>query len=71
MENMKKYLSYLLYETPDHKDPDFRKPITDKWWHKTSGPGLIKGTGEGHYSRIAQMLAEKIKLAIRQEKKST
>jgi DGQHR domain-containing protein len=71
MENMKKYLSYLLYETPDHKDPDFRKPITEKWWHKISGPGVIHGTGEGHYSRIAQMLAEKIKLAIQQEKKRT
>jgi len=71
MENMKKYLSYLLYETPDHRDPDFRKPITDEWWHKISGPGVIHGTGEGHYSRIAQMLAEKIKLAIRQEKKFT
>jgi DGQHR domain-containing protein len=73
MENMKKYLGYLLYETQDHKDPDFRMPITEKWWHKTDSPagGVIHGTGEGHYSWITQMLAEKIKLAIRQEKGHT
>ena len=67
-ENMKKYLEYLLRETPNHKDPDFRKPITETWWHKTDGPGVIHGTGEGHYSRIAQNFADKIKLAIAKEK---
>jgi len=67
-ENMKRYLEYLLRETPNHKDPDFRKPITETWWHKTDGPGVIHGTGEGHYSRIAQNFADKIKLAIAQEK---
>jgi len=67
-ESMKKYLEYLLRETPNHKDPDFKKPITETWWHKTDGPGVIHGTGEGHYSRIAQNFAEKIKLAIAQER---
>jgi len=67
-DNMKKYLSYLLRETPNHKDPDFKRAIDERWWHKTDGPGVIHGTGEGHYSRIAQMFAEKIKLAIAQEK---
>jgi len=67
-EQMKKYLEYLQQETPNHKDPDFQRPITQRWWHRTNGPGVIHGTGEGHYTRVAQMFADKIKLVISREK---
>lgn len=60
----RKFLSYLREETPNHRDPDFRQPITDTWWNRLKGPGLIRGTGEGHYKEIATKFAEKIALAI-------
>lgn len=70
-QGMKKYLGYLQVETPQHRDLDFQTAITEKWWHKVEGRGVIHGTGEGHYSRIAQMLAEKIKLVIAKTKDKT
>ncbi len=65
-EGMKKYLSFLLEPTPEHRDPDFKKPITEGWWHRVDGPGIIRGTGEGHYAEIAEKMAEKIAIALRQ-----
>ena len=69
-ENMEKYLRYLLQETPRHKYPDFRRPIDERWWHKTDSPalGVIMGTGEGHYKSVALNFTEKIKEAIRIER---
>ena len=63
--NMKKYLSYLLEKTPEHRDVDFRGPITIKWWHKVDGPGLIRGGGEGLFKNISRNFAEKISLVSR------
>lgn len=59
-KNMKKYLLYLLENIPEIADADFSRPIDESWWHKTDGPGVIHGTGEGHYERIAANFAEKI-----------
>ena len=67
-ENMKKYLSYLKVKTPEHSDPDFKDPITEKWWHKTDGPGIIHGTGEGHYRLVALKFAEKIRIVVSKER---
>lgn len=64
-ENMGKYLSYLLEDTPQHRDVDFRDPINESWWHRVDGPGIIHGTGEGHYQEIARKLAEKIAIIIK------
>ena len=64
-ENMERYLRYLLEGVKeDRLDPDFRRPIIEMWWHKTDGPGIIRGTGEKHYSWIAEQFAEKIALVI-------
>jgi len=63
-ENMTKYLKYLLEQTPDHRDVDFRGPIDEKWWHRVDGRGIIHGTGEGHYSEVASKLADKISKAV-------
>jgi len=76
--NMKKYLSYLLekVEEQDLKDlnvkldVDFRRPIDERWWHKVDGPGIIHGTGEGHYKRIAENFAKKIAIVIAKKRKS-
>mgnify|MGYP001086067584 CR=1 FL=1 len=70
-ENMQKYLGYLQEETPEHTDPDFQKAITESWWHKTDGPGIIHGTGEGHYAEIARMFAQKISIVVQRERKKT
>lgn len=67
-ERMKKYLGYLQTETPDHTDLDFQRPITERWWHKTDGPGIIHGTGEGHYKSVARNFAQKISLVIKKER---
>ncbi|WXG39436.1 MAG: DGQHR domain-containing protein [Candidatus Freyarchaeum deiterrae] len=66
--NMEKYLRYLLEETPKLKEPDFQRPITDKWWNKADGPGTIHGSGEGHYTRIANNFAQKIATVISKKK---
>ena len=68
-QNMKKYLGYLLEDTPEHRDPDFKRPITEKWWHRTDGPGIIRGTGEGHYSWIATNLAQKIAIVVKKRRR--
>lgn len=62
--NMEKYLRYLRERTPDHDDPDFQGRIEEKWWHRVDGPGIIHGTGEGHYQRVYRGLAKKIGLAV-------
>lgn len=67
-KNMEKYLGYLLEETKTHDDPDFRRPITEEWWHRVDGPGIIHGTGEGHYTLVAEKLARKIALVLEQRK---
>jgi DGQHR domain-containing protein len=66
--NMKRYLSLLLQQTPEHKDIDFRGPINEDWWHKVHGPGLLHGTGEGLYEEVSRKLAEKIALVLSQKK---
>lgn len=69
--NMKKYLSYLLEEIKDPNiklDVDFRRPIDEKWWHKVDGPGIIHGTGEGYYKKIAREFAKKIAIIIKKKK---
>lgn len=63
-ENMAKYLGYLLEQTPDHRDLDFRRPIDEKWWHRVDGPGIVHGTGEGLYSEVCSKLAEKISIGV-------
>ena len=68
-ENMRKYMEYLLEETKDHTDIDFRKPIDEKWWNFTDGPGIVKAGGEGLYTRIAGNLAQKLSLAIKRKRK--
>ena len=70
-ENMQKYLGYLREETLEHDDPDFQKAITESWWHKTDGPGIIHGTGEGHYAEIARKFAQKLSIVIQRERKKT
>ena len=70
-ENMHKYLGYLREETPEHDDPDFQKAIGESWWHKTDGPGIIHGTGEGHYSEIARKFAQKVRIVVQRERKKT
>jgi hypothetical protein len=65
--NMKKYLSYLLEETPDHRDLDFKDSINISWWHKVDGPGLIRGGGEALSKEIAQKLAEKMIIIARKQ----
>jgi len=67
-KNMEKYLRYLLEETKEHSDPDFRRPIDCKWWHKVDGPGVVHGTGEGHYQQVAQKFAEKISIVVKRER---
>jgi len=67
-KTMEKYIRYLLEKTPDHTDVDFRGPIDEAWWHKTDGPGIVHGTGEGHYQEVAQRIAEKIKLVLKKER---
>ncbi len=63
-KGMRRYLEYLLKETPEHKDSDFKGSINEEWWHKIKGPGLIKGTGEGNYTAVYGKLAEKIKFVV-------
>lgn len=70
-ENMQKYLGYLREETLEHDDPDFQKAITESWWHKTDGPGIIHGTGEGLYGDIARKFAQKLSIVIQRERKKT
>jgi len=67
-KNMEKYLRYLLEETKEHRDPDFRRPIDHKWWHKVDGPGIIHGTGEGHYQSITEKFGEKIGIVIKRKR---
>ncbi|MBA7593910.1 hypothetical protein ES703_00844 [subsurface metagenome] len=71
MENMGKYVKYLLEETKNHDDPDFRGPITEEWWHRVEGRGIIHGTGEGHYGLVAEKLARKIALVVQRRKGGT
>jgi len=66
--NMEKYLRCLLETTPEHRDVDFRRPIDQKWWHRVDGPGIIHGTGEGHYTEVAIKLGEKIALVLKKRK---
>jgi len=66
--NMEKYLRCLLEDTPEHRDVDFRRPIDQKWWHKVDGPGIIHGTGEGHYTDVFINLGEKISAVLRKRK---
>ena len=68
-ENMEKYLKYLLDDTPKHRDVDFRDPIDESWWHRVDGPGIIHGTGEGHYQEIARKFAEKIAIVLKEGRK--
>ena len=68
--SMKKYVKLLLEDTKEHKDIDFQKPITEKWWNFTDGPGIIKTTGEGSFSRIADNLAMKISLVLKKRRKA-
>ena len=68
-ENMERYLKYLLEDTPKHRDVDFRNPIDESWWHRVDGPGIIHGTGEGHYQEIARKLAEKIAIVLKERRK--
>lgn len=63
-ESMAKYLGYLLEQTPDHRDVDFRRAIDERWWHRVDGPGIVHGTGEGLYSEVASKLAEKISIIV-------
>lgn len=69
-QNMETYLRYLLEDTPEHRDVDFRRSMDQKWWHRVDGPGLVHGTGEGHYAEVAVKLAEKITLVLKKEKGS-
>jgi DGQHR domain-containing protein len=67
-ENMEKYLRCLLESTPEHRDVDFRGPIDEKWWHKVDGPGIVHGTGEGHYTEVAIKFGEKIGLVLKKKR---
>ncbi len=66
--NMEKYLGYLLQKTETHRDPDFIRPVDERWWHRVDGPGIVHGTGEGHYQRVSENLAEKIGLVIKRKR---
>jgi DGQHR domain-containing protein len=68
-KNMARYLHYLTEATPDHRDVDFRRAIDEKWWHRVDGPGIVHGTGEGHYTEVASKLADKISIAIAKRRK--
>ncbi|MCK4481614.1 DGQHR domain-containing protein [Candidatus Bathyarchaeota archaeon] len=65
---MEKYLRYLLETTPEHRDVDFRSSIDESWWHGIDGPGIIHGTGEGHYQEVARKFGEKIALVRKKER---
>ena len=68
-KNMRKYVGYLLENTPGHSDPYFRRPINESWWHRVDGPGgIVKGTGEGHYKNVAENLAKKIAFIVKEER---
>lgn len=64
-KNMHRYLMYLLEQTPKHPDYDFQRPINEQWWNREEGPpGIIKGTGEGHYRYVSDSFAKKISLEV-------
>jgi DGQHR domain-containing protein len=68
-KNMERYLKYLQEPTPEHRDIDFQRAIDEKWWHRVDGPGIVHGTGEGHYTEVASKLADKISSAIAKRRK--
>jgi len=66
-DTMKKILSYLKTETPDHPDSEFRDPIDISKWEKATTSLIFTVTNARGVKTLAENLRIKIELAMKSE----
>jgi DGQHR domain-containing protein len=62
-DTMKKLLSHLRNETPEHPDLDFKKSIEVSFWDKSSAPAIFRATNAKLVRELSANLRTKIQLA--------
>jgi len=62
-EGMRGVLGLLLKETPDHPEPDFRRPVNMDFWSKEHGPLIAISTDPSIIDDLYRHLQTKIRLA--------
>jgi len=64
-----KYLEMLFEEIDSEElEPDFQKPLDEKWWSAAHGPAIARGTNEGAFEEIVKNMTKKIELAMKNKK---
>jgi len=62
-DGMNQILVRLLEETPDHPQPEFRRPLTLDFWSKEHGPAIAISTSLQTIKTLYLNLARKVQLA--------
>jgi len=66
-EKMRELLGYLKEEVDEISDPDFRRPIDEKWWSRAHGPFISRATGEKAFNTIAENFATKLSIVLKKK----
>jgi DGQHR domain-containing protein len=66
-EKMKELLGYLKERVDEINDPDFARPIDEKWWSSAHGPYIARATSEKVFTTIAENFAKKISAILKKK----